>query len=105
MLRQGNVSLELFQKDVVNDGLPEREPRAGGYDAVYFDPFSPEANPDMWTVGLLAKIRAMMNPDGKLTTYCVKSVVQRYMRQAGFRIEKTRGPTDGKREVLIAHRL
>jgi tRNA U34 5-methylaminomethyl-2-thiouridine-forming methyltransferase MnmC len=75
-----------------------REP----FDAIYHDPFSPEVAPDLWNVDLFAELRSVLNPSGRLVTYCVKSTVQRALKAADFRIEKTRGPVGGKREVLIA---
>jgi tRNA U34 5-methylaminomethyl-2-thiouridine-forming methyltransferase MnmC len=68
---------------------------------VYFDAFSPEAQPEMWTTEVFAKIGSMMVPGGIMATYCSKSSVQRNLREAGFIVEKHRGPAR-KREVVRA---
>jgi tRNA U34 5-methylaminomethyl-2-thiouridine-forming methyltransferase MnmC len=68
---------------------------------VYFDAFSPDAQPELWTVEVFAKIGSLMVPGGILATYCSKSTVQHHLREAGFVVEKHRGPAR-KREVVRA---
>lgn len=72
------------------------------FDAIYHDPFSPEVAPELWNVELFAELRSILKPTGCLVTYCVKSSVQRALKNVGFRLKKTPGPVGGKREVLIA---
>ncbi len=73
------------------------------FDAIYHDPFSPEVAPELWSLELFQRLRQLLRGRGRLVTYCVKSEIQRRLREAGFEIEKRRGPPGGKREVLIAH--
>jgi len=73
------------------------------FDAVFHDPFSPEVIPELWSEAMFTTLRSMMAPSARLVTYCVKSSIQKNLKNAGFRVEKTRGPVGGKREVLIAH--
>ena len=75
------------------------------FDAVYFDAFSPQANPDLWTEKVFRHLRSLLKTNGRLVTYCVKSNVQRLIRAAGFKVTKTAGPIGGKREVLIAENV
>lgn len=71
------------------------------YDVVFFDAFSPEKQPEMWTQPLFEKIYAHCNRDAILTTYCAKGMVRRALQNAGFVVERLPGPP-GKREFLRA---
>ena len=69
------------------------------YDLIYFDAFSPNVQPELWTEPLFRKLFELMNFGGILTTYCAKGQVRRNMQQAGFSVERLPGPP-GKREML-----
>ncbi|RLD34487.1 MAG: SAM-dependent methyltransferase [Bacteroidetes bacterium] len=71
------------------------------FDIVYFDAFSPEAQPELWTPEIFEKIFRAMKTGGILTTYSCKGIVKRAMKAAGFKLEKLPGPP-GKREFLRA---
>ena len=71
------------------------------FNLVYFDAFSPDAQPELWSADLFAKVGNMMCAGGVITTYCSKSSVQRNLRSAGFTVEKHPGPPH-KREVIRA---
>jgi len=71
------------------------------YDIVFFDAFSPEKQPEMWTQNQFEKIYAHCNPGAILTTYCAKGNVRRALQDAGFIVERLAGPP-GKREILRA---
>ena len=71
------------------------------YDIVYFDAFSPEKQPEMWTLEQFKKIYASCNDGAILTTYCAKGYVRRNLINAGFKVERLPGPP-GKREILRA---
>lgn len=71
------------------------------FDLVYFDPFSPDKQPEMWQKDLLVHVYQAMKPNGILLTYCTKGIVKRAMKEVGFGIEKLPGPI-GKREILRA---
>ncbi len=71
-------------------------------DAVYFDPFSPETNPELWSNPILGSMHSILCPEGILTSYCVKSQVRRMLEEIGFCVRKVAGPFGGKREVLQA---
>ncbi len=68
---------------------------------VYFDAFSPEKQPEMWTLPIFNKIYEKMKPSAVLTTYCAKGNVKRILKSVGFRIENLPGPP-GKREMIRA---
>ena len=69
------------------------------FDVVYFDAFSPEKQPEMWSEELFENIYLHCNPGAVLTTYCAKGIVRRAMQAAGFVVERLPGPP-GKREIL-----
>lgn len=70
-------------------------------DVVYYDAFSPEAQPELWEERLFLSLYDAMNCQATLATYCAKGVVRRALQQAGFSVERLPGPP-GKREVLRA---
>ncbi len=72
------------------------------FDAIYFDPFSPNANPALWTTQVFRVMHRLLVPDGKLVSYCVNRRVRDTLKECGFRVERVRGPIGGKREVLVA---
>jgi tRNA U34 5-methylaminomethyl-2-thiouridine-forming methyltransferase MnmC len=71
------------------------------YDVVYFDAFSPDAQPELWTEDVFRCVYGLMRRGGVLTTYCAKGDVRRAMLAAGFGVEKLQGPP-GKRHILRA---
>jgi tRNA U34 5-methylaminomethyl-2-thiouridine-forming methyltransferase MnmC len=73
----------------------------GLYDVVYFDAFSPDAQPELWSEEVFRNVYALMKTGGVLMTYCAKGDVRRAMLAAGFKVEKLQGPP-GKRHILKA---
>lgn len=74
------------------------------FNAVFFDAFAPEKQPDLWTTEIFKKLYDHMLTDAVLTTYCSKSIVRKAMVEAGFKVEKIPGPPH-KREMVRAIRL
>ncbi len=71
------------------------------YDLVYFDAFSPDAQPELWTVEMFRKIASFTREGGVLVTYSSKGSIRRALAGAGFTVEKHPGP-GRKREVVKA---
>ena len=71
------------------------------FDLVYFDAFSPEVQPELWTKEVFESIYNSMKKEAILLTYCTKGSVKNTLKEAGFLIEKLPGPV-GKREILRA---
>jgi tRNA U34 5-methylaminomethyl-2-thiouridine-forming methyltransferase MnmC len=71
---------------------------------VYFDAFSPEAQPELWTKEVLKPICESMKKEGILLTYCTKGIVKQTLTSLGFEIEKLSGPV-GKREILRGNKV
>ena len=74
------------------------------YDVVFFDAFSPDKQPELWSDAIFAKLYLACNTDAILTTYCAKGYVRRAMQKAGFVVERIPGPP-GKREMLRAKKI
>lgn len=73
------------------------------FDLVYFDAFAPDAQPDLWTEDMFAKISAMCCNGALLLTYSAKGAVRRALEKSGFAVERLAGPP-GKREILRARK-
>ncbi len=71
------------------------------FDLVYFDAFSPEVEPSLWTEAIFTKLNSIMKPEGVLVTYCSKGAVRRTMQACNFKTERLKGPP-GKHEMLRA---
>ncbi|MDR1895635.1 MAG: tRNA (5-methylaminomethyl-2-thiouridine)(34)-methyltransferase MnmD [Prevotellaceae bacterium] len=61
------------------------------FDAVYFDAFSPNVQPEMWTVEIFNKIYQLLNNKGILLTYSAKGIVKKALRNAGFKVVRLNG--------------
>jgi tRNA U34 5-methylaminomethyl-2-thiouridine-forming methyltransferase MnmC len=75
----------------------------GKFDLIYFDAFSPERQPELWTREIFHRLFSLMNENGCLVTYCAKGQVRRNMEEAGLTVERLAGPP-GKREMLRSRR-
>jgi tRNA U34 5-methylaminomethyl-2-thiouridine-forming methyltransferase MnmC len=71
------------------------------YDLIYFDAFSPEVQPDLWTTTIFEKMFLALRKGGVLLTYCAKGSVKRGLKSVGFSIDNPPGPP-GKREITRA---
>ena len=104
-ISDAKCALQLYLGDACdnrwNEALVEPE-RQIGIDAIFFDAFSPETNPELWQSDVFRRAYDILKPGGTLTSYCVKSRVQKGLHSVGFSIEKLPGPPGGKREVLRA---
>lgn len=72
-LRHGDVVLALAQEVL----------RA---DIVFWDPFSPRANPELWTIAAFAAIRRAANPHCSLFTYSASTAVRVALLLAGWAV-------------------
>ena len=90
-----NFTLEKTECDFTEYDLPYT------YDVIYFDAFSPEKQPEMWSENQFAKVFTAAENAAVLSTYCAKGWVRRAMQAAGFKVERLPGPP-GKREILRA---
>ncbi len=73
------------------------------FDIIYFDAFSPEKQPQLWTAEIFKNMHNLLKEDGFLVTYCAKGVVKRTMKEVGFEIVVLDGPP-GKRQMTRANK-
>lgn len=75
----------------------------GAFDLIYFDAFAPQAQPELWTEAVFARMYAALKPEGVLVTYCAQGHFKRTLKKVGFTVERLQGPP-GKREMTRASR-
>lgn len=68
---------------------------------VYYDAFSPEKQPELWSLELLRRVCDNMEPGGIFVTYCARGEVRRSLQSLGLLVERLPGPP-GKREMIRA---
>lgn len=91
---------DMFSINKIHDSLLSSEiPSDIGL--VYFDAFSPNTQPELWTKEVFFSICKKMTVKGVLTTYCSKGQVRRDLSDVGFVVERLPGPPH-KREVIRA---
>jgi Uncharacterized conserved protein len=86
------------QRDDLSDYTPPV-----GLDLMYFDAFSPERQPDLWTCTIFAKLFQALQPGGLLLTYSSRGSVKAALRNAGFSLERLPG-AGGKRHMIRARK-
>lgn len=89
-LRKDCIDLENFTTDTK-------------FDVIYFDAFSPEKQPKLWSEQIFRNMYDFLEDDGFLVTYCAKGIVKRTMKKVGFDIEVLDGPP-GKRQMTKANK-
>lgn len=90
-----------FTLHKIDEGINEVFMTPDTYDLVYFDAFSPDVQPELWSEQIFQKLATAMKAGGILVTYSAKGSVRRAMKNAGFEVEKLPGPP-GKREITRA---
>ncbi len=88
---EGNRKIQL----VLGDATLTIDKLEGKFDAVFWDPFSPPKNPEMWTLNIFKKVFRMMNDRSILTTYSANQRVRKGLLEAGFKIGQ--GPAVGRK--------
>lgn len=72
------------------------------FDAIYFDPFCPASAPELWSERCFRKMHRVAESECQLTTYSCSRAVRDTLAAAGWNPMRVPGPTEGKREVLVA---
>jgi tRNA U34 5-methylaminomethyl-2-thiouridine-forming methyltransferase MnmC len=91
----GDFILQKICGDILDYAIPS------GNDLVYYDAFSPDKEPLLWTDKVFGSIYDSMNEGGIFMTYCSKGNVRRMLQGVGFKVEKLAGPP-GKLHILRA---
>lgn len=68
---------------------------------IYYDAFSVQHQPEMWTDEIIAHVCQFLRPGGIFVTYAITGKLKRALKGIGFTIEKLPGAA-GKREMLRA---
>ncbi len=68
---------------------------------VYFDAFSPEIQPELWSLEIFSAIYNNLCTAGRLVTYSAKGFVKQNLRDAGFVVKREKGAL-GKHHMLVA---
>lgn len=89
----GQFTLHKIHSDILTYKIPL------GNDLVYYDAFSPEKEPLLWSEKIFREIFESMSEGGIFMTYCSKGDVRRALISAGLRVEKLAGPP-GKNHIL-----
>jgi tRNA U34 5-methylaminomethyl-2-thiouridine-forming methyltransferase MnmC len=71
------------------------------YDLVYYDAFSVQHQPEMWSDEIIAHTCSFIKPGGTFVTYAITGKLKRALKSNNFKIEKLPG-APGKREMLRA---
>ncbi|MDR1225432.1 MAG: tRNA (5-methylaminomethyl-2-thiouridine)(34)-methyltransferase MnmD [Prevotellaceae bacterium] len=74
------------------------------FNVVYFDAFSCNTQPELWTEGLFTLIYNSLITSGLLVTYSSKGLVKQALRTAGFTVKRLPG-AGGKRHMVRAVKL
>jgi len=85
----------LLRRGDVLDALG-REPSASA-DVVFWDPFSPAQNPELWTVAAFRALRRVCRPGASVLTYSGATAVRSALLLAGFWVETGEEIAPGKR--------
>lgn len=91
-LPQARGGLRLLLGDA-RERVRELEP--GAFDAVFFDPFAPNDEPDLWSLEFLRSIAAAMAPHAILSTYSASLAVRARLAAAGLSVGL--GPRVGRK--------
>jgi tRNA U34 5-methylaminomethyl-2-thiouridine-forming methyltransferase MnmC len=74
------------------------------YDLIYFDAFSVQHQPEMWSDEVIAHVCSFLKTGGIFVTYAITGNLKRALKSQGMKIEKLPG-APGKREMLRAVKL
>jgi tRNA U34 5-methylaminomethyl-2-thiouridine-forming methyltransferase MnmC len=72
-------------------------------DVVFYDAFSPDLQPNLWSVDVFKNIYSALSVGGSLVTYSSKGFVKNNLREAGFIVKRLPGPK-GKRHMVLAQK-
>jgi tRNA U34 5-methylaminomethyl-2-thiouridine-forming methyltransferase MnmC len=74
------------------------------YDLIYYDAFSVQHQPEMWSNEIIAHTCSFLKPGGTFVTYAITGNLKRAVKACSFTIEKLPG-APGKREMLRATKI
>lgn len=93
-----NIQLEIPHTTLENFKSPAK------FDLVYFDAFSVQHQPEMWSDEIIGHVCSFLKTDGIFVTYAITGKLKRALKSFGMKIEKLQG-APGKREMLRATKM
>ena len=69
------------------------KPCSGALDLVLMDAFSPSRCPQLWSIEFLAGLGGLLNPQGRLLTYCSAAAVRSALRLSGLHLATIAAPS------------
>jgi len=98
------ISLSASQKLTIAHTALEDFKTPVLFDLVYFDAFSVQHQPEMWSDEIIGQVCSFLKPHGIFVTYAITGKLKRALKSFGMKIEKLPG-APGKREMLRAVKL
>jgi tRNA U34 5-methylaminomethyl-2-thiouridine-forming methyltransferase MnmC len=95
LLAQGRDGNALLLWGDARRRLPEllgERQLAGQCDLVMLDAFSPQHCPELWSLEFLGKLALLLQPEGRLLTYCCAAAVRHSLRLAGLELASIQPP-------------
>lgn len=94
--RDDTISLTVHRQAFASFAPP------GVFDAVWLDPFGPDAEPESWALDVARVAATALAPGGRLVTYSSAGWIRRNLAAVGLYVATVPGPIEGKREFTIA---
>lgn len=91
-LKEGKVTVKILLGDA-RKTIKQLEDEF--FDAIFYDPFSPKTDPEMWQVSLFQEMHRIMKKTATLATYSCARMVRENMSEAGLMYDD--GPIIGRR--------
>lgn len=63
---------------------------AAHYDFIFLDGFTPDTNPELWTIDFLSKLKDRLKPDGLLASYCGAFPFKGALLKLGFHLYESK---------------
>lgn len=79
-------------------------PSLNTFHLVYYDAFSLQYQPEMWSDEIIEHTASFLRPGGVFVTYAITGNLKRALKNLGFKIEKLVG-APGKRQMLRATKM
>ena len=89
-----NFILTKYYEDLTKINLIKK------YNIIYFDAFSYDAQPEMWSVEIFKKLYSACETGCLLVTYSAKGIVKNNLREAGFTVKRL--PGFKKHHMIVA---
>ncbi len=84
----------IWLSDMSQNDFLKAKLSKNGWDYIWYDPFSPKKNPELWTKDIFSKLKARVHAETVLMTYSCSRAAKDALTEAGWRFEllKTQGP-------------